>query len=231
MNTNVELERDDALMLVCLRNEFYRKKYRAMLGIYFLSLLCVLVLMGVIVYLIRNPTHPLYFATDKVARLIPEVPVQEPNMTTQDVSNWAVNAIESAYSYDFVNYRAQLQDSQKYFTTYGWDRYLKALKDSDNLLALTKYKYVVTAKVVGAPILLNEGTLGGTHAWKFQMPVLVTYAEPPYDGKTGFQNPLMVTVTIQRQDLLLSYDGLGISRMIAVLGVSPTQNMSITPTS
>lgn len=219
---------DDPVALVHLRNEFYRHKYNVTLGIYFLSLLCIVILVCSLYYLARHPTKPLYFATDSVGRLLPEVSLDSPSMTTQQVSDWVVQALQDTYSYDFVNYRAQLQNAQKYFTAYGWSQYMKGLQQSDNLLALSRYKYVIIAKVASTPVLLNQGLLGGHYAWKFQMPVLITYLEPPYDGKTGFQNPLLVTVIVQRQELLTSYQGLGILQMIGVLQTNPNAAPNLT---
>jgi len=230
MNSESNLDSNDALVLVYLRNEFYRKRYHAAVGLWFLTLFCIGVLVSILVYMVKNPTHPLYFTTDAVGRLLPDEPVQIAGFTTQQVADWVVHGVEAAYSYDFVNYRAQLQDAQKYFTPYGWSGYMRALASSDNLLALARYKYVVIAKVVSPPVLVTQGTLGGAFAWKFQMPVLVTYQQPPYDGKIGFQNPLLVTVTVQRQDLLRSFGGLGILQMIATLQSNPSQNLAVPPT-
>jgi intracellular multiplication protein IcmL len=211
--------RNDALVMTHLRNAFYRKKFHFLLCVYLLSLVCIATLVGIIIYLVKHPTQPLYFVTDKIGRLIEDVPLEKANMPLQSVSNWVVTAVESARSYDFINYRAQLQNAQDYFTTLGWTNYMDALQKSDNLLALERYKYVITAKVVGRPILLNEGLLGGALAWKFQLSLLVNYATPPYNG-SGFRNPETVTVIVQRQKLLQSYQGLGIVQMIGVLGGS-----------
>ena len=129
--------------------------------------------------------------------------------------------MQTAYSYDFVNYRAELQNAQKYFASYGWQNYMKALSASNNFLALTTRKYVVIAKVVAAPKLLVQGLLSGAYAWKFEMPVLVTYMYPPFTAESQFQNPLIVTVIVQRQDLLQSYQGLGVLQLIANIASNP----------
>lgn len=217
MSTEGETVLDDALVMVHLRNAFYRQKFRFVLGIYFLTLVANIFLVGIIIWLVRNPTNPLYFPTDKVGRLIYVVPLQEANMSTQDVSNWTVEAIEAAYSYDFVNYRAQLQSAQKYYTDYGWQNYMKALTASNNFKALTQRKFIVVAKVVQPPTLLTQGLLQGAQAWKFRMPVLVTYNMPPFNDKSKFSNPLIVTVVVQRQNVLSSYKGLGILQAVATI--------------
>jgi hypothetical protein len=104
METRDEMK--DALELVHSRNTFYKKKYYFALMVYIFSLIVVGFLICVIVFLVKNPTHPLYFATDDVGRLIQDPPLSQPAMTTDQAAAWAVEAVEAAHSYDYFNYRA-----------------------------------------------------------------------------------------------------------------------------
>lgn len=219
----------NALVLIFLRQEFYLQQLRLVLGAVLLNLLLIFVLVGMLIYFLKHPVHPIYFATDKVGRLMVEPPLNEPNMSLGEVSAWTVNAVQNAYSYDFMNYREQLQGSQKYFTDYGWRQYMKGLQQSNNLLALTTHKMIVVAKVVAPPKLLIQGILGGHYAWKFEMPVLVSYYQSPYDDKTKFSNPLLVTVVVERQKLLESDHGLGIVQIIATLAIGTQPQEMNTP--
>lgn len=215
------MKNDDALLMIFERNYFYRRQYLLALGAFGMALLVLVVLFFVLIYVVRNPTAPLYFATDNVGRLIKVVPVTQPNMSTEDMTRWAINAVEKTYSYDYVNYRRQLQSAQKYFTTYGWTKYMSALKTSNNLIALTNRKLVIRAKVVGPPKLIVAGLLGGSYAWKFEMPVLVTNWLPPYDAQSKFTNALTVTVIVQRMPILQSSDGVGIVQLVAGMATAP----------
>ena len=202
------------------------------LGAFGLSLVVIGVLIGVLVFLKRNPTHPLYFATDSVGRLIDVVPVAQPNMKIDEVIDWAINAVETTYSYDYVNYHYQLQNAEKYFTNYGWTKYITALNASNNVVALKERKMIVLAHVVDKPKILAQGLLSGAYAWKFEMPLLVTYWLPPYDDKSKFSNPLTITIIIQRQPILQSDKGLGILQIIgsmAASGSNQPQEISNTP--
>ena len=134
---------------------------------------------------------------------------------------WAINAVEKANSYDYVNYREQLQSAQKYFTPYGWIKFMGAFKSSNNLVGLTTRKMVFEAKVIGEPVLEVQGLLGGAYAWKFNMPMLVTYWEPPYDEQSKYANAQSVTVIVQRQPILQSNDGVGIVQFVATLASAP----------
>ena len=225
-------EQYDALMMVSLRNAFYKAKYRLLLGVYFLCIAVIAILLGMFVYLLRHPPHPLYFVADEAGRLIQEVPVQQANMSNEEVAAWVVEAVEAAYSYNFVNYRSQLQNAQKYFATGGWREYMKALTASNNLLALTQRRQVVIAKVAGAPQLLKQGPSGSSNAmtWQFKMPVLITYLQPPYD-KPAYSNPWVVSIIVRRQKILESYKGLGVLQMIGDYAGTPVvENLTAPPT-
>jgi intracellular multiplication protein IcmL len=216
-----KISNDEALVLIYSRNEFYKNKYYFALSIYLLSLVVIAILAGMVVYLVKHPTEPLYFPTDDVGRLIREVPVTVPNMSAEDVTAWTVEAVEHAHSYDFMNYRGELQAAQKYFSDYGWQKYMDGLKISNNLVALNQRKMIFIAKVVDKPKLLREGIVAGAYGYKFEIPLLVTYLLPPYDEKSRFQNPLKVTVIVQRQKILESYKGLGILQMIDEIATTP----------
>lgn len=218
MNSN---KQDDALVLVHLRNQFYKRKFYFALSTFVLSLIIIGFLLGVIYYLEKHPARPFYFVTDQVSRLLKDIPRTQANFSTEEVAKWATEAVETAYSYDFVNFRRQLQDAQKYFSDYGWQEYMRGLTKSNNLLALTERKMLFIAKVVAQPKLTASGILGGAYGWKFEMPLLVTYYTPPYDDKHSFSNPLLVTVVVQRQSILTSYRGLSVVQMIGNLIINP----------
>lgn len=218
------MDGNDALVLIFSRNAFYQRLHYLALAALGMCLVTILFLAYTVYYLIKTPTHPIYFATDYVGRLIQIVPVNIPNMTAPKIMQWTMKAVEAAYSFDFINYRSQLQDAQKYFTAYGWTRYMTALTASNNLLGVIQRKQIVTAHVVDQPKLLAGGILSGSYAWKYEMPLLVTYAEPPYDEQHQFSNALTVNVIVQREQVLEGYNGLGILQMIATLASSPNNN-------
>ena len=211
----------DALKMIFERNAFYKRQFSLALGALLLCLIVIGILLWLFFYLYSNPTKPLYFAADNTGRLLLEIPVDQPNMSNDEVAAWVVEALESAFSYNFVNFRSQLQKSQKYFSRYSWDEYMAKLQDTGNLLTVTEFKWIASAKVIQKPVLEREGLLGGTYAWRYHVRLLVTYLKPPYN----FNDPslknfasLEVAVIVQRQPLLKSDRGLAIVQMIANYG-------------
>ncbi|MBA3662491.1 MAG: DotI/IcmL/TraM family protein [Gammaproteobacteria bacterium] len=221
------MKHTDALKMIFERNAFYRRMHFLALAAFLLSLIVIITLIWVVYTLVRNPTKPLYFASDRVGRLIQVVPVTVPNMSNAEVMNWTINALQKSFSMDFVNYRSQLQSSQKYFTTYGWTNFMNSLKSNNNLVALTQRKMVFSAKVIDQPTIVTQGILGGAYAWRFNMRMLVNYWIPPFDEKSKFANPLDVSVIVQRQEIIQSDNGLGIVQVIARMPTSTNQTQEI----
>ncbi|HLF66753.1 MAG TPA: DotI/IcmL/TraM family protein, partial [Gammaproteobacteria bacterium] len=155
----------DGLALIFLRQQFYLQQLQLVLAAVLVLCILISVLAGMLVYFIKHPVHPLYFSTDKLSRLMVEPPLNRPIMSPENVSKWVANAIESAYSYDFINYREQFQSSQQYFTDYGWKQYMKGLETSNNLEALNAHKMIVLAKVIAPPVLKTQGVMGGRFAY------------------------------------------------------------------
>lgn len=209
------------LQMVFDRNAFYRRQYLWTLLAFILSMLTNVVLVFVLAYVIRHPTAPMYFAADEVGRLIQVIPVDQPNMSDEDVEAWAMRVASATYSYNYVNYRSQLQEVQRFYTSYGWTRYLNALQSSNNLVALNERRMIQTAMPVAKPSMLAKGILGGAYAWKFKMPMLVTYWMPPYDDQSRFSNALEVTIIVQRQPILQSDHGLGVLQIIGSMAPPP----------
>lgn len=208
--------RGEGLQKVLLRNQFYRRSFHYMLGFCFLVLFFDILLGVVIAWLLSHQMQPLYFPADSAGRLIREVPLNEANLPDQAVSDWVIRAVNTAYSYDFINYHAQMQNAQQYFSTAGWSQYMKGLERSSNLLALTQRKLIVTSQVVGPPKLIKKGLLPSQRlAWKFEIPILMRYQMPPFDGKTDISNPLLVTALVWRENVLQGDDGLGIIQLNA----------------
>jgi len=201
---------EDALIAVAMRNSFYRDGQRKVMIILLLSILCNFVLAGILTYIFTHPPEPKYFATSISGRITPLVALNEPNQSDSAVLQWANQAAIAAFSYNFVNYRTELQASSGFFTAEGWDQFLKALEDSNNLLAVKAKKLIVSAVATKAPVILQKGLLNGRYAWRVQMPLLVTYQS----ASEFSQQNNVVTVLISRVSTLNSPRGIGISQFV-----------------
>jgi intracellular multiplication protein IcmL len=200
----------DALKTVALRNSFYRDSYRRVLIVLLISIVINLSLAAVLVYMITHPPLPRYFATSINGRITPLFALDEPNQSDSAVLQWANQAAIAAFSYNFVNYREELQAASGFFTGAGWKQFLDALQDSNNLDAVKAKKLIVSAVATRAPIILRKGVLNGRYSWRVQMPILVTYQS----ASEFSQSNNIVTMLIRRVSTLNSPRGIGISQFV-----------------
>lgn len=201
---------EDGLIAVTLRNNFYRDSVRKIVIGLIVSLLVNFLLGWILFYIIRNPPSPKYFATSISGRITPLFPLNEPNQSDSSILQWANQAAVAAFTYNFVNYRSELQASSNFFTAEGWQQFLTALEQSNNLDAVKAKKLIVSAVATRAPIILQKGLLNGRYSWRVQMPILVTYQS----ASEFSQQNNVVTMLITRVSTLNSPRGIGIAQFV-----------------
>lgn len=201
---------EDALTVVALRNDFYRDSYRKVMIILLVSVLLNVGLGAILYYIVSHPPLPKYFATSINGRITPIVPMDLPNQSDSAIAQWANQAAIASFTYNFVNYRAELQVASEFFTADGWQMFMQALQSSNNLAAVQAKKLIVSAVATGAPVILQKGLLNGRYSWRVQMPILATYQSASQFTQSNY----MVTMLIQRVSTLNNPRGIGISQII-----------------
>lgn len=201
---------EDALTVVGLRNQFYKDSQRKVMLALLIALLINMVLGGLLVYIMTHPPEPRYFATSINGRITPLFPLDQPNQSDSAVLQWANQAAIAAFTYNFVNYRDELQASSGFFTAEGWDQFLSALQQSNNLDAVKAKKLIVSAVATRAPVILQKGLLNDSYSWRVQMPILVTYQS----ASEFTQQNNVVTMLITRVSTLNSPRGIGIAQFV-----------------
>jgi intracellular multiplication protein IcmL len=201
---------EDALTAVTLRNTFYRDGQRRLVSGLLITLVVNVIMACMLAYEITHPPEPKYFATSINGRITRLFPLNEPNQSDSAVLQWANQAAIAAFTYNFVNYRDELQSSSGFFTADGWQQFLTALQQSNNLDAVKAKKLIVSAVATRAPIILQKGLLNGKYSWRVQMPLLVTYQS----ASEFSQQNNVVTMLITRVSTLNSPRGIGISQFV-----------------
>ena len=209
------IPRTGALELVMLRNNFYRDNYRRLMMVC-LGLIAMVGALGYWGWYER--THqplPKYFATTYDGKLIALVPLNKANLTPNALTQWATEAAVASYTFNFVNFRKALQDVRIYFTKLGYQYFLKALKESNNLEAVQNKKYVVSAVPTGAPVILKQGVLNdgselGVYSWTVQLPMDINYRSATEQTKQS----IVLTMLITRVSTLESPSGVGIASFV-----------------
>ncbi|HOO81482.1 MAG TPA: type IVB secretion system apparatus protein IcmL/DotI [Alphaproteobacteria bacterium] len=198
---------------VIVRNEFYRDGYRSLLRLALLQGLASLGLLGAMYFVIQvHQPENRYFATTEDGRLVPMVPLNEPNLSTPALMSWVAQAATEVMTFGFNDYRRRLQESSRNFTRRGWESFTGALQRSRIIEMVEANQQVVTAAPQGAPIVVSEGIVAGRYQWQIQMPMLLTYQS----GARTRTDKLLVTIVVVRVPRLESPNGVGIEQWIAI---------------
>lgn len=199
------------------RYEFYRDGYRKLVLIVAGLVVTVAMLIAMLFYSITREVEPLYFATTNDGKLIAMTPLAQPNITDPAILQWSIRAVTAVNTYDFAKWRDQLSGARVYFTPGGWDKYSATLKQSGTLDAVVSRRYLATAVVSGAPVILNKGVLNGVYAWQIQVPFTLIFEGT---GSSRSEQRLVATIMVNRVSTLEKEDGIGMSQMVVSSGGS-----------
>lgn len=208
-----EAEDTSGLATVIIRNEFYRDGYRSLLKMTLIQSLVILSLIGAMYYVIHvNQKEYRYFATTEDGRLVPMVPLNQPNLSAPALMSWVAQAVTEVMTFGFSDYRRRLQEASRNFTKRGWESFTQALQRSRIIEMVEVNQQVLTAAPKGAPILESEGLVAGRYQWVVQIPLVLTYQSGAKTTNSG----LLVTVVVVRVPRLESPNGVGIEQWVAV---------------
>lgn len=192
-------------------NDFYRLHYHQVLllliGMFVLLLLAVFL----VAYQINYRPLPIFYAKQPNGQQMELKPFVEPNFLPDTLSRWASKAVTTAYTFDFANYEKQIELAKPYFTSLGWQDYLRSV---DVLIkTIVQNQLLVTGVVSGPPFISNQGPLPGKgQVWRIQVPFLVTYQSANTTSKLNF----IVVVTIVKVPPATNPQGIGIDQFVMV---------------
>lgn len=134
----------------------------------------LVVVVGVWVY--GYPKYRWIPTTDN--RAICEVSTEaNPRVTPATLAEYAKDAVVNSYSYDYVNYRANLNEAgARWYTDDGRKAFLKTLDDSGNLERVIKGRMILRAMSTQVAQLEETGKLAtGETYWVVQVPVAIEF--------------------------------------------------------
>jgi len=200
-----------SLKLITTRNKFYQDSVHRLFIIFVLSFMLNVIGIYYIYYVYTHPPKPVYFPTSSTGRITPLIPLDKPNLEDQEIKQWANLAIIAAWSYNYVNYRSELEAASEFFTSDGWNTFIGALKSSNNLQAIIDNKFVVSAMATEAPVIEEKGVVNGLYSWRLTMPIMVTYQSSALYS----QSALNINILISRQSTLNTPKGIGIAQFVS----------------
>lgn len=190
-------------------NIFYRDNYYLVIIVMYLVVVAILVLSCVIPYQLSHQPLPEFYAVTKSRKQMQLIASTEPNLLPTTILQWASKAAVAAYTFDFVNYKAQIELARPYFTPGGWADYQASI--ARLIQSITKNQLFVNGVVVGAPVIANQGDFPGKgYTWRIQIPFLVTYQST----ESTSQKKYTVSITIVKISTRINPQGIGIDQFV-----------------
>ncbi len=200
------------LVTIVTRNEFYRDGFRNLIKIAILEGVVIIgLILTLLVYIQASQPQDRYFATTADGRIMQMLPLDQPNMDTPALLSWVASAASDVMTFNYTDYQRRLQQSSKHFTKVGWETFASALQRSRIIDAVTAQSQMVSAQPKSAPVLIQEGPLGGKYRWVVSMPLVVNYK----GQQTSRSDTLNLNLVIERVAALENPNGVGIAQWIA----------------
>ena len=206
------------MMTVPLVNNFYRDQYQKLFLSLILTLVFGIVSVGFMLFLIFDRPDPVLFsaayhndqhlapAISKFS-IVPLTPVNQANMSNQDLSQWIVNALVKSFSISSQEYEQEIANNKNYFGHDAQQSYLSILNNMvqfDNYT--TRQSLVSVLKPLGAPIIDNQGVANNQYLWILKLPVVVRF----YGSKDLPDQKMNLSIVIGRTSMATDVYGIKI---------------------
>ncbi|UTW43563.1 type IVB secretion system apparatus protein IcmL/DotI [bacterium SCSIO 12844] len=199
---------EDVLTQIIKRNDFFKQNFKRITTVLLISCILNVVLFVGLMFTIASKPQSSYFAVTENGRLLQLQGTKTAQITDAMVVSWVSQVVPKLYVLDFLNYRSQLNDINKYFTNYGWNSYSTAFKSV--LDQIVKDKLVTRATLQDVPVVTAKGSVNGVMAWKVQVPVMINFQQ----GKKEQTNQFILSLTIMKNSNTESGELLGISQVV-----------------
>lgn len=133
-----------------------------------------------------------------------------PHQSLKNVSGWLLTALNTIYGVGFDNIDEKVDSASYYFTSEGYNSYLKALESSGFKADIVRKKLKITLLATQDPVLINGGSTGNLEFWRLRVPVLISYL----GGREIVTTQKMVEALIIRVPAYENEKGLAISEFI-----------------
>ena len=169
-------KRTGELETVLGRNETYQTAFRRSVVIMGGMAVISALSLGIGWWGMTQKPEPQYFAAREDGSIIPLVPVSQPYLNETQISNFAVEAVTTALTMDFANWRDDLAAASEYFVRpEGWEAFLAAM-DGSGVLDYVRVNRLVSTAVANSAVITGTGAdENGIYSWRVQVPITVTY--------------------------------------------------------
>lgn len=172
---SVQAAKEDSIGVVG-QEKFYSDKLGSLLLMLLLLTGLTVAILGVTLYIhrLKNPA-PVFFKSSERGELIPEIPLDQPNMAPNALLNWVTENMMQNFTFNFVNYAKVIESAREDFTTEGYQTYTESLQTSRVLEKVIANKYVLRAQATSSPQITKEGVLANRYLWKIKLTMSFRY--------------------------------------------------------
>jgi intracellular multiplication protein IcmL len=187
------------------KNLFYRNYYQQIIYFLFLLILVIFGMIGLVFYQLLHRPLPQFSAVMPDGRGMVLGSYDEPNLMPGTLVRWASKAAVAAYTFNFVDYTAQIGLARPYFTPGGWDAYQNAI--GGVISKVKQGQLFVYGVVTNPPVIVNQGERPGHgYSWHMQIPFLVTYQSSEQSQSSDYY----VILTMVKVPTTVNPDSIGI---------------------
>lgn len=200
---------------VIIRNLIAYSNYKKMISITILNLIILLTCVFTTYKFYIKPVPPRYIPMSQDGKIIPDIPLNQPNMNDGGIMEFALTAVRDINMYDYVNWKTQLTKTQPYFTVLGWDSYISEFQKSNTINTVKKERMVVNMTPTAPPSIIRKGEVHVDNAppiyvWIVEIPANIKYiSSADIVSKTNTVSGV-IRLTIIRSSTIENPNGVGI---------------------
>lgn len=130
------------------------------------------------------------------------IDLDKPHRDNASIRDWVVTAVSEAMMFESADSQADLAAHKASFDASGWKEYNAFLEEKGITKVLQTKRFQVRSFVEDVPLILNEGAVGGSYRWLFEVPVMVSYLErdlQSYKNVEPVNQHMVVTVQVGRK--------------------------------
>lgn len=209
LNSNTSGKNGD---YVILRNQGIYTIYRKIISLSIFSAIMAIFALMTASYFNNKDVPPRYIPLSEDGKMIPLMPLSEPNQSVGSINEFALQAVRKINRYDYYNWKEQLTEAQAYFSPDGWNEYLQQFQAANTINAVLSGKMVVSSEPTGDVRVVAQGhapDADKTYVWKVEVPIKIMYMASVGAGEANSQTGV-ITLTIIRIPTTINPRGIGI---------------------
>lgn len=167
---------ESALTVIVESRQWWREQYKQKT----MTILVLLMALGLSVTLniaqvVMMPT-PKYFAQNADLTMTEMVPLDEPYVTQQGVTDWSVSVLSKIISLRFDRVEEQLTEVKPMFFDRAFADFVRSLKSAGTIDMVRSNRLIMNPSLLSSPIITGQGkNESNIMTWRISVPIMISY--------------------------------------------------------